>query len=214
MSSIRRYYLDSSLSDVDFSGKVLDVGGKKQNVRGTFRPDLRTVESWEYVNIDPAVSPDYCCSAENIPVVNSTYDNVLLCEVLEHLEKPENVLKECCRVLKPGGKLIISVPFLFPVHADPHDYQRWTAQKLDMELTTAGFAQIAITPMGGAYGVLFDILWIRFGSLSSSKFWAKCRRKALRLLKPLFLFLDKQFPAQNDTITSGYFVMATRNRAE
>ena len=128
--TFRRHYLDKLLFGVKWHGKVLDIGGKKKNKRGQFRPPLDQVESWEYVNIDPSTDPDYLCSADDIPVPNGSYDMVLMTEVLEHLEKPVEVLKEAYRILKPGGEIIITMPFLWAVHADPEDFQRWTGQRI------------------------------------------------------------------------------------
>ena len=55
---------------------------------------MSQVKSWKYVNIDKSTDPDFCCSAENIPVGDASYDTAILCEVLEHLGHPEQVLKE------------------------------------------------------------------------------------------------------------------------
>ena len=127
--TFRRYYLDKVLSDIKFYGKVLDVGGKKENKRGTFRPPLDKIESWEYLNIDESTNPDYLCSADNIPVDDNTFDIVMLAEVIEHLENPIAVLNECYRVLKKDGKIVVTIPFLNALHADPYDFQRWTDVK-------------------------------------------------------------------------------------
>jgi hypothetical protein len=53
MLTFRRYYVDTLLSATDFSGRVLDIGGKKEKKRGQFRPHLDQVEKWEYLNINP-----------------------------------------------------------------------------------------------------------------------------------------------------------------
>ncbi|CAN2048456.1 hypothetical protein GMMP1_580026 [Candidatus Magnetomoraceae bacterium gMMP-1] len=118
---------------------MLDVGGKKENKRGQFRPPLHTVEKWEYLNIDKATTPDYLCSADRIPVQNETFDFVLMTEVIEHLEKPADILSEINRVLKKSGAVIMTMPFLFPIHSDPSDYQRWTPEKIKLECEKANF---------------------------------------------------------------------------
>lgn len=110
----------------------------KDNKRGQFRPPLDKVTTWEYLNIDGSTKPDYHCSADHIPVEDNSFDTLLLTEVLEHLEEPMDVLKECFRVLKKGGKLIATMPFLYPVHADPYDFQRWTGVRLTKNLKKSG----------------------------------------------------------------------------
>lgn len=101
--TFRRYWLDKLFAKTKFHGKVLDIGGKKGNKRGHFRPPLDKVESWEYLNIDSATNPDYLCSSDSIPVNNEMFDTVLLIEVLEHLKNPEVTLAEVSRVLKKRG---------------------------------------------------------------------------------------------------------------
>lgn len=64
---------------------------------------------------------------ESIDVINAI-------ELFEHIEDIEKGLRECNRVLKKNGVMIISVPFLFPIHSDPYDFQRWTEEKWKQEL--------------------------------------------------------------------------------
>jgi len=211
--TFRRYYLDKVLSDVNFTGRVLDVGGKKDNKRGVFRPPLDKVESWEYLNIDESTNPDYHCSADNIPVNGENFDMVILAEVLEHLEEPESVLKECNRILKKEGKLIATIPFLFPIHADPYDFQRWTDVKIKMELEKSGFRNIDIKPMGSLFAVIYDLLYtsLTFISKKPQTFRNRFTRKfILRPLSIIFLFLDKKYMYKSTNITTGYYIEASK----
>lgn len=210
--SFRRYWLDKFLAETDFTGKVLDVGGAKVNKRGCFRPDLDKVQSWEYLNIDEKTCPDFLCSSENIPVQNSSYDVVLITEVLEHLEYPEQTLKEAFRVLKDGGKLILSMPFLYPVHAHPFDYQRWTPEKIKLELTKIGFAGIQIKAMGGFFAVLYD-LSCAFLNDDNCRF-SLGRRIIRKFIMPAFIYIyrvfDKWLEPANQKITTGFYVLAVK----
>jgi SAM-dependent methyltransferase len=67
------------------------------------------------------------------------YDCVLSSQVLEHVGSPSVYLQECFRVLKPGGRLILSTHGLFEDHACPYDYWRWTAYGLRKLMEEAGF---------------------------------------------------------------------------
>lgn len=211
--TFRRYYLDKVLSSTSFHGKVLDVGGKKENKRGRFRPPKKSVESWEYVNIDISTKPDYCCSADNIPVQDGSFQIVLMTEVLEHLENPQAVLKECHRVLRRHGQLIISIPFLYMVHADPHDYLRWTPEGIRRELINVGFEVQQIHPMGSLFAVIYDLL--RNSLLVALKNRVTFMKRLLnKLLMPalarLFLYFDRKSEYLNKWVTTGYYVVGRK----
>jgi len=213
--TFRRYYLDQMLLSQKYYGKVLDVGGKKDNKRGVFRPALENVKSWEYLNIDVDTNPDYCCSADTIPVEDECFDMVLLNEVLEHLEDPKSVLQECYRVVKKGGMMIISMPFLYAIHADPYDFQRWTDVKLKQELQHAGFSyeHISVKPMGSLFAVIYDLLYVSVNNASNDSQSLKnklLRKVFLPLLKQMFLFLDKRYSYKSKFITTGYYVTAQK----
>lgn len=201
--TFRRHHLDELLNTIAFSGKVLDIGGKKDNKRGKFRPPLDTVSSWEYLNIDKDTDPDYVCSADNIPVESETFDMILLCEVLEHLEKPFDVLVEAHRVLKKDGQIIISMPFLNAIHADPYDFQRWTDVKLRLELENSGFQAINIMPMGSLFAVIYDLLYVS----TSNKF---VRKLILYPLSFLFKLFDRMMESRALKINTGYFIDAKK----
>jgi len=207
--SFRRYYLDKVLLETSFSGKVLDIGGKKDNKRGLFRPPLHKVDDWEYLNIDESTKPDYCCSANNIPVGDNIFDIVLIAEVLEHLENPDIVLMECNRILKHGGKIVATMPFLYPIHADPYDFQRWTDKKITIEMNKVGFKEVIVKPMGSVFAVIFDLLRVSLGAASKNPNALKNKiinKFIMPLLVKLFLFCDEKYMYKNSKITTGYFV--------
>lgn len=211
--TFRRYYLDEVLLKINFCGKVLDVGGKKDNKRGKFRPPLEKVESWKYLNIDESTNPDYCCSADNVPVEDNSFDIVLLSEVLEHLENPIDVLLECNRILKSGGKFIATMPFMYALHADPYDFQRWTDVKIRMELENIGFKDVYIKPMGSLFAVIYDLVYVSLNKASKNSQSTRnrfIRRFILPIIAKLFLFLDRKYIYKSKIITTGYCIETTK----
>lgn len=214
MESFRRGYLDHWMQNDAarfIRGKVLDIGGKKKQKRGSFDPNRIATESWQYLNIDPRTEPDIAGDATAIPVESTTFDTAILCEVLEHLEHPESAIAEAFRILKPGGSCIITVPFMMPVHADPDDYSRFTDEKLKKLLEASGFQVREITAMGGLFSVISDLL--RFAYVNRKNEFSGLSKIALKQLLPLSRKLqkfDRIHPCASSVITTGYGVIAQK----
>lgn len=194
------------------TGRVLDVGGKKVRKRGLFRPDAAPATAWQYLNLDPDSEPDLLAPAEDIPVADGHFDSVMMSEVLEHLPDPRLVLAEVHRVLRPGGRVVATMPFLFPVHGDPDDYQRWTPSRLRIEVEQAGLAVEEIAPMGSAAAVIFDLLWVTWSAYVQRLPVVLHRFAAapFALVKPLVAVLDDRMTRVRDRITTGYLVVARK----
>ena len=126
-------------------GRVLDIGCADGWARGVLR-------HCDYIGLDyPATAsglyqtrPQVFADGASLPFASSSFDTVLLLEVLEHVIDAERVLAEIDRVLKPGGTLLISMPFLYPLHDAPHDYRRYTAPGLIRALSQAGLQPGAV----------------------------------------------------------------------
>jgi len=84
--------------------------------------------------------PDLFYDGIKIPFMDQTFHGVLCTEVLEHVPKPQELLEEINRVLVPGGKLIISVPFIYREHEEPYDFTRFTKFGLENILIANGFS--------------------------------------------------------------------------
>ena len=85
------------------------------------------------------------------------FHTVLLTDVLEHIYKPAALTGEIHRVLRPGGHLILGVPFLYWIHEDPHDFHRYTEFALRRLCADAGLGVLQLEAYGGAPEVLADI---------------------------------------------------------
>ncbi len=79
------------------------------------------------IDIDEKRRPDIVCSVEDMAVFKTSSVDVFFCmEVLEHVQNPFSAVTEITRVLKPGGVMIGSTPFMFPIHDEPYDFYRYT----------------------------------------------------------------------------------------
>jgi len=156
LTSNRRKMLDRLLEKNQhlFKGVVLDIGGRD---RGRFEKPRHMVKRWIFADINPDHKPNMILDVTNMRKIKSkTIDTILTTELFEHVENPEKGLKECARVLKNGSKIIISSPYIYPIHADPYDFQRWSDQKWQNELANAGFKINELIPMGGFFSTFFD----------------------------------------------------------
>jgi SAM-dependent methyltransferase len=95
---------------------------------------------------------------EKLNFSDSAFDTVILTDVLEHIYNPRLLLNEIYRVLKPGGKVIIAVPFLYRIHEEPHDYHRFTEYALRKMCEETGFSIVKMEPYGRYLDVLGDTL--------------------------------------------------------
>lgn len=132
-------------------GDVLDVGAGESPWRDWLPPGA------VYYGIDVQSAGDYGMSRQpdvvyydgrNIPYPATRFDGAICIEVLEHVEEPEPFLAEIARVLKPRGTLLLTMPWSARRHHVPHDFQRYTREKLLLVLQRTGFEQVVIRERG------------------------------------------------------------------
>jgi SAM-dependent methyltransferase len=126
--------------------RVLDIGAGDSPYRELFRRS-------EYVTVDWANSPhvdahaaDHIAPADDLPLDNASFDAALATQVLEHVPDPLRVMREMHRVVRPGGSVLVTVPFVWEEHEKPFDFQRFSSAGLVRMLEDAGFAEIAVQP--------------------------------------------------------------------
>lgn len=88
--------------------------------------------------------PDVVAQGHALPFPDASFDIVFSSQVLEHVADEKPVLGECARTLRPAGQLVLSVPFYWPLHEEPHDYRRFTCHGLRRSLAQAGFDRIEV----------------------------------------------------------------------
>jgi len=134
------------------SGGLLDIGAADRWIE----PHLPA--GVDYVALDyPSTGrdlygaqPHVFADAARLPFPNRCFDSVICLEVLEHVPDPTTVMKEIERVLKPGGRAWISMPFLYPLHDAPFDFQRYTEYGLRRDVQRAGLEVVGLRKSGHA----------------------------------------------------------------
>lgn len=106
-----------------------------------------------------------CDLTQRLPLANDAFDVVIASNVFEHLPNTSEVLRECHRVLRPGGSLFATIPFLVSVHQAPYDFHRYTPFMLKRLLLDAGFDDIEIKPLSTPGDLYTHTLYQFFGML-------------------------------------------------
>lgn len=143
-------------------GRLLDVGCGDRPYEAIFRPFVT-----DYVGIEHEESfvataasmgkkrgPDFLYDGHQLPFEDRSFDTVLSVQVLEHTPHPATLVREMARVLKDDGVLILSAPFQFRLHEEPHDYFRFSPHGLRVLCEQAGLAVVEVHAQGSIWSVL------------------------------------------------------------
>ena len=158
--SYRRQLIDQDLRTLDaiMEGVVLDVGGKKCHKRGYFQPKNDHIERWVDLNINPNDAPDVIGNGMQLPIRDASIDWVICTEVIQFIDKPEKLISEIKRILRPAGHLFITCPFLYRIHDEAFDLQRFTRKKFEQLLREASFKIVWTKSYGFFFSVIADFI--------------------------------------------------------
>ena len=143
-------------------GVLVDIGCGKKPYQPLFAPYVI-----QHIGVDLAeafergASVDVIGTAYETNLEDISCDVVLCTEVLEHLEEPAVAIGEMCRILKPNGKVILTVPFFWHIHEEPRDFYRYTHFGLQYLFEKGGFEVLEVSPLSG-YIVTFTQLSIYY----------------------------------------------------
>ncbi len=147
-------------------GAILDIGGGGGRGSHYRFLSLATDARVQIVDVVQRPSTNFVLdiTRERVPLQSGSQDHIFLFNILEHLASPAVALREAHRLLKDGGTLLGSIPFLVNVHPDPHDFTRFTGEALEALFARTGFKIETIVPIGrgpflAAYEQLDMLIW-------------------------------------------------------
>jgi len=147
-----------AFAPIYLKGDLLDIGCGIKPYHDLLKPYVNKHIGIDYPGtLHGLHSIDIFCTAYHIALADASFDSAICNAVLEHLEEPEQAIRECYRVLKPGGVAIYSVPFIWHVHEAPRDFFRYSRYGLRYLFEKAGFELVEIRPLSG--------FWVTFGQL-------------------------------------------------
>lgn len=134
---------------IRLSGSILDIGGGGRGSHYRFL-EIESGATIRVADIVPRKGTDFVLDITKtpVPLPDGSQDAVLMFNILEHLASHTHALGEARRLLRAGGLLIGTVPFLVNVHPDPHDYLRLTKEALLRLFNESGFSVRVIEPIG------------------------------------------------------------------
>lgn len=210
---ITRPRLRAFLRKYATGGRVLDVGCGAASYRDLF-PQITTLD----IAPREGMKVDIVADAHDLSSIpDSSFDAVLCTEVLEHLHTPAEAVAEFRRVLVPGGLLLLSTRFIFPLHDVPGDYYRYTKYGLRHLLRNFTILEIAeeastietLAVLLQRIGFQCQTLWFRPFKI----FWfvlAALTRRFDWLLTREYGDIGQRTPETN-ILSSGYYVAARKD---
>lgn len=185
----------------ELKGTLLDIGCGEMPYKELLLSEPSLVKRYIGIDIENPIyqqkrRPDLFWDGINMPLDDNSIDCAVATELFEHLPDLAGVLKEIKRVLKPGGILFFTIPFLWPLHDIPNDEYRYTPFSLERIFRKTGFTALNIKAMGGWNASLAQMigLWLRRSPISEIQ-----RKEFSEILFPLYKYL-----IEHDSLPSNF----------
>ena len=157
---------------------------------------------------------DVICPVTELAFEKFQFDTVLCTQVLEHVFDHDKMMKEIFRVMKPGGHVILTVPFAWELHEEPYDFFRYTKHALKQLFENTGFEIDYIKPNGGKWAAIYQLRNnMMYDSFKKNKTVINKLKKILfkelrltQLRNHFAIWLDKK--NRDEVFTLNYIVVA------
>lgn len=180
------------IQPTDTKNSVIDIGCGNQPLRSALEED-----GWIYFSLDIAQNEkkniDYISAIDQNLSLNREFDLVICMEVLEHVLDWNKSFENLKKLCSPQGKLIITCPFIFPLHEAPFDYWRPTSHSIEAMAMKFGFKVLQFQRGGNGFDVLGTIFNSFYLSRKETTLLGKIK---FEIFYRAFLFLKKQFASK------------------
>jgi len=139
------------------SGSMLDFGCGSKPYKNLFK-NCQNYLSIDVLSDKENVKPDIFYNGTKLPFADNIFDSILCTEVFEHVEKLDDIINELYRVLKPGGRMIVTTPFMCMEHEMPYDFRRLSFNGLSNLMKKNNFKILASQKLLNNFHVFFQIL--------------------------------------------------------
>jgi len=167
------------------NGCMLDAGCGLKTHKAFFSDNVK-----RYIGLDYSPTSGYLGNKADIygdikrlPFMDNSFDTILCSEVLEHIDRTDVAMGEFHRVLKIAGIIIITAPFMYPVHSCGADFMRFTRQGLVSILERNNFKVLDVKPLSGSAKTLAMLLNIHL--VEECFLWNKFLYPISILIRPL-----------------------------
>jgi len=209
MQKITRGKLDEFIKKHATNLQVLDIGS-------SFSPYQEYFPNRVTMDINPKFGTDFVGDIHQMPFKDETFEMIICTEVLEHCYNPQLAVNELRRVLKTGGKLILTTRFVFPLHDSPNDYFRYTRYGIKQLFKEWGNIEPqAETEAFSAIGALMQRICFQ-----TKLKWNKPVKGILSVLSWIFSKLDflivqeygniEKSKEEKSIMTTGWYVVAIK----
>lgn len=186
-------------------GKTLDVGGGSSKYREII---TKTVSDYLVSDLYGELGVDVVTDARKMSFPDASFDTIVSFQVLEHIDDTTAAVREMYRVLKRGGCVIATAPFLGAEHGHPSDYHRFTIEGIQWHFEHVGFTTVACGKQGSTFSVIAEL--VRFVVLNPYKKHGRVRRGIVDRILQLLKIFDRKGFLQNADLYAGVHIVAQK----
>lgn len=198
MKSKYQKFIDEKIALIANEPRVLDLGGGKRFTKWLAKyKNLFAVCDYQTMDYDDSTGADVVGDIHNIPLADNSMEAIICSSVLEHVTNPILAMKEIWRILKPGGKLFVYLPSIYPYHARRGHYpDYWRFFDDTLKILFKDFSRWEFVKSGGYFRAL--------------SFFFPGQHRWRFFLDPVAMALDKLFKTETRSTAPGYYIYAEK----